>query len=278
MAEWPTLALFWYAPHITGGIVDPIFGKPLNFFLFTLPAWQVLLGWLLTLSIITCALAIFFLLIAGGARMLAGRLSRQVLLPWRSFSITFGFLLLILAMRMHISAASSDCSRITRSSPASPTPTRTSRSPACSSSRRARSGRAARVRQRGAAPREALARCRRRSRRGLLCRPSGGRLVRQQLHRQAERTGSRDAVHRPQHRDDAAGLRLGRGHAARVPGRDHGRGGRPGEQSGDAAEHPAVGLARAAGHAASDSGNPHLLRLPRHRHRSLRDRRDRCAR
>ena len=77
MAEWPTLALFWYAPHITTGIVDPIFGKPLNFFLFTLPAWQVLLGWLLTLSIITCALAIFFLLIAGGARMLAGRLSRQ---------------------------------------------------------------------------------------------------------------------------------------------------------------------------------------------------------
>ena len=44
----------------------------------------------------------------------------------------------------------------------------------------------------------------------------------------------------------------------------------PGEQPGDAAEHPAVGLARAAGHAAADPGDPHLLRLPRHRHRSLR--------
>ncbi len=103
MAEWPTLALFWYAPHITGGIVDPIFGKPLNFFLFTLPAWQVLLGWLLTLSLIICAVAIFFLLITGGARMLAGCLSRQVTLPWRSFSITFGFLLLILAAYAYIS-------------------------------------------------------------------------------------------------------------------------------------------------------------------------------
>jgi uncharacterized protein len=103
MAEWPTLALFWYAPHVTGGIVDPIFGRPLNFFLFSLPAWQVLLSWLLTLSIITCALAIFFLLIAGGARMLSGRLSRQVLLPWRSFSITFGFLLLILAANAYLS-------------------------------------------------------------------------------------------------------------------------------------------------------------------------------
>src|SRR6266699_1352263 len=37
MVEWPTLALFWYAPRTAGG-VDPIFGKPLNFFLFTLPA------------------------------------------------------------------------------------------------------------------------------------------------------------------------------------------------------------------------------------------------
>src|SRR5271157_3376155 len=35
-AEWPTLALYWYAPRITGGAVDPIFGKPLNFYLFTL--------------------------------------------------------------------------------------------------------------------------------------------------------------------------------------------------------------------------------------------------
>ena len=32
MAEWPTLALYWYAPHTLGSIADPIFGRPLNFF------------------------------------------------------------------------------------------------------------------------------------------------------------------------------------------------------------------------------------------------------
>src|SRR6202035_5592981 len=32
MAEWPTLALFWFSPPATGSVVDPIFGKPLNFF------------------------------------------------------------------------------------------------------------------------------------------------------------------------------------------------------------------------------------------------------
>jgi uncharacterized protein len=101
--EWLTLALFWYAPRTAGSLVDPIFGKPLNFFLFTLPAWQVIAGWLLTLAVMSCVLALFFLLIAGGARVLAGRLSRQVILPWRGLSITFAFLLVILAMRVYMS-------------------------------------------------------------------------------------------------------------------------------------------------------------------------------
>src|SRR5664279_3219767 len=99
--DWPTLALFWYAPRTTG-IVDPIFAKPLNFFLFALPAWQLITGWLLTLSVITCVLAAFFIVITGGARVLTGRLSRSVALPWRGFSITFAFLLLILAMRVYL--------------------------------------------------------------------------------------------------------------------------------------------------------------------------------
>src|SRR5580698_2653394 len=102
MAEWPTLALFWYAPRANGGVVDPIFGKPLNFFLFALPAWQLVAGWLLTLAVITCLLAAFFVLITGGSRVLAGRLSRSVTLPWRGLSVTFVFLLLIVAMRVYI--------------------------------------------------------------------------------------------------------------------------------------------------------------------------------
>src|SRR5258708_18672992 len=102
IAEWPTLALFWYAPHATGSIADPIFGRPLNFFLFTLPAWQLLAGWLLTLAVIICLLAIFFIAITGGARALTGRRRSYVPLPWRGFSITFAFLLLVLAMRVYL--------------------------------------------------------------------------------------------------------------------------------------------------------------------------------
>ena len=103
MAEWPTFALFWYAPRTTVGALDPIFGKPLNFFLFTLPAWQLISGWLLTLAVIAFLLAVFFVFITGGSRVLAGRLSRGIILPWRGLSIALAVLLLIVAMRVYIS-------------------------------------------------------------------------------------------------------------------------------------------------------------------------------
>ncbi len=103
MAEWPALALYWHAPQGAGGVVDPIFGRPVNFYLFTLPAWQLIAGWLMTLAVITCVVALIFALISGGTRALAGRRDSYVLLPWRGFSITFAFLLLTFAMRVYIS-------------------------------------------------------------------------------------------------------------------------------------------------------------------------------
>ena len=102
MMEWPTIALFWNAPRSAGGFVDPVFGKPLNFFLFALPGWQLLVGWLLTLAVTTCILAVVFILITRGTRAFAGRSSSYVPLPWRGFSITFAFLLLVLAMYVYL--------------------------------------------------------------------------------------------------------------------------------------------------------------------------------
>jgi uncharacterized membrane protein (UPF0182 family) len=102
MADWPTFALYWYAPRATGGPVDPIFGKPINFYLFSLPAWQFITGWLLTLAIIACVIAVFFVLLTGGTRALAGRRSGSARLPWRGFSVAFAFLLATLAIRVYI--------------------------------------------------------------------------------------------------------------------------------------------------------------------------------
>ena len=69
MDDWPALALWWYSPRGGSGAGDPIFGKPLSFFLFTLPAWHMIVDWLLTLSIAVCLMAVFFLIISGGMRV-----------------------------------------------------------------------------------------------------------------------------------------------------------------------------------------------------------------
>ena len=101
-SEWQTLALWWYAPGAAAGTADPIFGRSLDFYLFTLPAWQLILGWLLTLSVIACVIAVVFLLVSGGARALNA--SRGLSgLPWRGLSISVGFLLLVVAARVYVS-------------------------------------------------------------------------------------------------------------------------------------------------------------------------------
>ncbi len=106
---------------------DPIFGRPLGFYLFTLPAWQLIAGWLLTLAVLVAILAVLFLVAAGGGRLRSGQFAR--------------FRFIDLARRLHrrrISASHAGHSRVCRplrsplristpSSPASPTPTRTSR-------------------------------------------------------------------------------------------------------------------------------------------------------
>jgi uncharacterized membrane protein (UPF0182 family) len=101
-AQWPTLALYWYAPRTSGSVSDPIFGLPLNFYLFTLPAWHLIAGWLLTLAILTCILAVLFIAVPGGARALGGQLGSGIQLPWRGLSIAIGILLLVLALHVYV--------------------------------------------------------------------------------------------------------------------------------------------------------------------------------
>jgi uncharacterized protein len=100
--EWPGLALYWYAPPGTGGFVDPILHQPLNFYLFSLPVWQLVSGWLFAMAVIVCLLAVFFVVITGGARALEGKQGIYIPVPWRGLSIAFAFLLLTLALRTYL--------------------------------------------------------------------------------------------------------------------------------------------------------------------------------
>jgi uncharacterized membrane protein (UPF0182 family) len=102
MARWTTLALYWHAPR-GATTLDPVFGRPLSFYLFTLPAWQLIAGWLLTLAVIACAIAALFVAVTGSARVLTERrFVAGETRPWRGLSIGFAAVLLTLAARVYL--------------------------------------------------------------------------------------------------------------------------------------------------------------------------------
>jgi uncharacterized protein len=108
-ANWTMLALYWYGggriastPSGSPPQVDPIFGRELPFYLFTLPAWQLLIGWLTTLAVIACGIAIFFIVVTGGTRMLSRGRATPGTSAWRGLSISFGVLLLTVAARVYL--------------------------------------------------------------------------------------------------------------------------------------------------------------------------------
>jgi uncharacterized membrane protein (UPF0182 family) len=102
MSDWPKFALYLHRPPIAGEFADPILGRPLGFYLFTLPVWQLLAGWLLTLAILMCIATVFSALISGGSRISLHGFDNSRHLPWAVFSIPVAFLLLVIAGRVYL--------------------------------------------------------------------------------------------------------------------------------------------------------------------------------
>jgi uncharacterized membrane protein (UPF0182 family) len=100
--RWMILALYWHAPR-SEGLLDPIFGRPLDFYLFTLPALQLISGWLLTLSVVACLIAAAFVAVMGGAGISAQWRSSAVQTGlWRGFSASLAAFLVMIAVRAYL--------------------------------------------------------------------------------------------------------------------------------------------------------------------------------
>ena len=102
IGEWPRFALYWFAPTSSGALVDPVFGRPVNFYLFTLPVWQFIAGWLLMLAILACGISLLFILITSSTRLFEGQIDISAPTPWRAFSVGLAFLLLAVSVRVYL--------------------------------------------------------------------------------------------------------------------------------------------------------------------------------
>jgi uncharacterized protein len=102
MADWTKFALYRFQPPQAAGQPDPIFGRPLGFYLFSLPVWQSVVGWLILLAVLLCLIGVVFVLISGGAQLMDRRFDRVAPTPWRALSVAVAFLLLVIAVRVYI--------------------------------------------------------------------------------------------------------------------------------------------------------------------------------
>jgi len=103
MAEWPTFALWRYGRNLPSALAisDPIFGRPIGFYLFSLPAWQLLIGWLTTLAVVVWVASVFFAAVRSGARVIT-RATIDRMIPLRGVSIASAAVLLAVAAQVYV--------------------------------------------------------------------------------------------------------------------------------------------------------------------------------
>jgi uncharacterized membrane protein (UPF0182 family) len=105
MVQWPTLALWWYGTEgarTTGAVTDPIFNRPLAFYLFTLPFLELMTAWLLRLAAATFVIALFFFATSRSGRAARGRHLAEEAGGARGLSLAWGVLLWAMAAQTYL--------------------------------------------------------------------------------------------------------------------------------------------------------------------------------
>ncbi|HEX8144348.1 MAG TPA: UPF0182 family protein [Pyrinomonadaceae bacterium] len=100
--EWQLFALYMNQPATTGS--DPIFQKPLGFYLFSLPVQQLLNSWLLMLAfVILCASVIYSLLSSPQQAKRPAKIEPPRRTGYAAISCALAAFLLALAWRVYLS-------------------------------------------------------------------------------------------------------------------------------------------------------------------------------
>jgi uncharacterized membrane protein (UPF0182 family) len=101
-AEWQTFALYF---NQTAAAVtpDPVFGKPLAFYLFSLPVYDLISSWAIVLAFIVLCATIVFALLAAPQKLLKTARPETLRRGWAAISIVLAVFLGLLAWRTYLS-------------------------------------------------------------------------------------------------------------------------------------------------------------------------------
>ena len=273
MNEWARFALYFTAPAGASDPRDPVLGKTVGFYLFTLPAVQFFVGWLMVITLVCCAVAGLFLLMTTSSQFIRERRYGSSPVPLRWFSGAIAFLLVVVAVRTFLGRFDRVIADHTIFDGVTYTDAHIILGGLLIICAALIIGAGIagmnlflrpRVALLVAAPVPAIAcfilvQIAAWYVNSFIVKPN--ELVRERpyIAHNIEFTRQAFGLDRITQREFPAETTVEAADAA--------------EQSGHPPEHPAVGLARAAGHAPAAPGDPHLLRFSRHRHRSLPDRR-----
>jgi uncharacterized membrane protein (UPF0182 family) len=101
LAQWATLVLYWYGGPAADAAADPVFNRPVTFYMFTLPAWRLLVGWLTTLAVIAAAATILMAVLTGSSRLISRRRLPGAL-PLGGPSIAVAVVLALAALQVYL--------------------------------------------------------------------------------------------------------------------------------------------------------------------------------
>jgi uncharacterized membrane protein (UPF0182 family) len=99
--HWRQLALYWYQPSTTTH--DPIFGKSLGFYLFSLPLYDVLSSWLLGVTFIILCAALAYSLLGLPQTVLKPSVRWSSGAAFRAVCVALALFLLLLSWRTYLS-------------------------------------------------------------------------------------------------------------------------------------------------------------------------------
>jgi len=100
-SEWQKFAL--YFNQVPAASPDPIFNKPIGFYLFSLPAYDLISSWVSTLAFVVLCAAIAYSLLAVPQKVLKAVRKDTARAPWAAVSLALAVFLGVLAWRTYLS-------------------------------------------------------------------------------------------------------------------------------------------------------------------------------